>query len=122
MKKEEYKAIYDKEPDFIALENSDIKEWLDTIVDALNVAQSNAYELWWGKLADGEYDHRIAPCNPDYNSLHIYKGIEYLADVVGAKIETEVEEYENSTGFRHYFDYKGVRIFELCDTEDLSDK
>lgn len=121
MTREEYEKISNGDPDEIILTDADILEWLDGIVDALNTVRHNSYELQYGKFkeADGEYEHAITPCmaaTDEYKTYHIYGGIKRLAEIAGESLSVE---YTESTGkYKHYFTYKGVRLFQLSESED----
>lgn len=121
MTREEYEQILSGDPDEITLTDADILEWLDGVVDALNTVRHNSYELQYGKFkeADGEYEHAITPCmaaTDEYKTYHIYGGIKRLAEIAGESLS--VEYIENTGKYEHYFTYKGVRLFQLSESED----
>lgn len=117
MNREEYLKILESDADEIKLDNKDVIEWLDTIVDALNIAADNCYELCWGKLntKEGEYENCIAPCSsfPDsFRKLHIYKGIDKLAKAVGYDLKRK-DWSGGDFKYFYYFNYKDIEIFQL---------
>jgi len=119
MTKEEYMKILENDPDEINLTNEDIIEWLDSIVDALNIATENSYILSWGKLNldEGEYENSIQPCGSNnYRYIHIYTGIDKLAKAVGCELECN-EGWSKEYSYRYFFKYKGVEIFQLEERE-----
>ena len=100
----------------INLTNEDIKEWLDAQVDALIQYNNARYDLCWGKLnkEEGEFEHNVEPCGAGETSIHIFRGIKYLANVVGQKLEYRVIdnpdlEFRNE----YFFVYRGITIFQL---------
>ena len=114
MTKEQYMEISANEPDEINLASEDIIEWLDSIVDALNITTENNYTLSWGKLNpdEGEYENNIQPCSShDYRYIHIITGIDKLANAVGCDLECK--EWDKEYPYCYFFKYKGVEIFQL---------
>ena len=117
MTKEQYMEISKDDPDVIELSNQDIIVWMDAIAESLRQARSNMYDLAWGEInvREGEYENNIHLCGitSEYRSLHIYSGIEKLAEAIGATLSRDVSnsrEYKDEL----YFNYKGVRFFELA--------
>ena len=114
MKREDYMELIDNDAEEINLTNEDIKEWLDAQVDALIQYNNARYDLCWGQFneEDGEYEHNVEPCGEGEKSIHIFKGIKYLADVVGQKLDYRVienAEYANE----YFFIYRGITVFQL---------
>lgn len=85
------------------MEFQNIKEWLD-----LNISIRR-------QLIETEnLNEQVQLCRPNKeNTLHVYKGIDILADVVGAELllreDLEDEEYP----YYHYFMYDGFEVFQM---------
>ena len=115
MTKEAYFEIYNTEPDVINLSKEDIVEWLDTIAENAKKLHESIYGLNYGNLnvKEGEYEYNIQHCdNTDMFRLHIYEGIELLADAVGAKLSLE-DDHSNTYRYKYFFDYKWMTVFQL---------
>lgn len=123
MDKENYLKIIETDPDVINLEKQDVIDWLNAIVDAMQEAKNNIYELSWGCLDfdKGEYEHNISPCmaGNDFNLLHIYSGIEKLASAVGIPLAIN-NDHSEQYPIEYYFEYKNVKIFQLEQTNILN--
>lgn len=125
---EEYKKIYLKdETDYIDLTRELVEAWLDDKIEAKKQAraimQAHDFSLCGGVFIpeDGEFAIEICPCGfvePNNCDLHIHRGIEYLAAVIGAKLECK--RYSNEYRWYYSFGYKGVEIYEISN-EDLTD-
>lgn len=117
MTKEEYMKIYDAEPDEITISDADIKDWLDSIVDGLIKAMESRYSLCWGKLDldEGEYENEIYPCGGagEWDSIHIFSGIEKLAKALNCKLELDRDRKRTDYPNEYYFKYRGIRVFQL---------
>jgi hypothetical protein len=126
---EEYKEIYSKdETEYIELTRELVEAWLDDKIEAKKQAraimQAHDFSLCGGAFIpeDGEFAIEICPCGfvePDNCYLFIHRGIEYLAAIIGAKLERK----RHGGKYRWYysFDYKGVKIYEISN-EDLTDE
>lgn len=115
MTKEKYLKISENDPDEINLSNTDIIDWINNIVNALVAARENIYPLSWGKLNldEGEYENEISPCVVgDYEKLHVYRGIEKIAEAVCTPLLVE-KRRDNEYPYEFYFYYRGVRIFQI---------
>lgn len=81
----------------------DYKKWLDEVVKA----HKKLVE------ADNENPDEVCMClgtikhwNDGTPSIHIYRGLEALAESVGAKIKSDAFD-------RYYFEYDGCRVYSL---------
>ena len=120
MTREEYQSLYDAEQD-IVLPDEFVREWIDNIADAMNMADKSSYELHYGKLdlEEGQYEHHIEPCSIlPFKEYHIYRGIDRLAEVCGEVLLKEVDENKDKYPITRYFYYKGIKFFELRTIED----
>jgi len=125
---EEYKEIYLKdETEYIDLTRELVEAWLDDKIEtkrqAQELMQAHDFELFGGVFIpeDGEFAIEIRPCGfvePNSLDLHIHKGIDHLAAVIGAKLERK--RWGGEYRWRYSFDYKGVEIYEISN-EDLTD-
>ena len=121
MNKQEYMKMYYEEPEEIVVTKDDVKEYIKTIADAANALKESMYELEYGKLRDGKYQHRITPCDVRTDShgnmeIHMYEGIELLAkalNMILEKVPRESAEYP----WEYELHYFGVRFFQLIKTE-----
>ena len=123
MTKESYFEIYNTEPDVINLSKEDIVEWLDTIAENAKKLYESVYQLDYGTLNKdkGEYEHSIHPCSHnEYLTLHIYEGIDKIADAVGAKLSCE-DRYSPEYPYMYSFEYKLLKIFQI-EKEPLVDE
>ena len=123
MTKEGYMQAMELEPKEIELTDADVRAWLNNMVDALHAAKDAQYELAYGKLNEdeGEYENIISPCHNelDFTSIHIYKGIIKLATIMGEELQTQY--IKHTEVFEHFFMWRGVKVFELCDTGKAED-
>ena len=82
------------------MEFQNIKEWLDLHISIRR------------QLIEAEHLNELCRPNKE-NTLHVYKGIDILADVVGAELllreDLEDEEYP----YYHYFMYDGFEVFQI---------
>jgi hypothetical protein len=121
MNKQEYMKMYYEEPEEIVVTKDDVKEYIKTIADAANALKESMYELEYGKLRDGKYQHRITSCAVRTDSygnmeIHMYEGIELLAkalDRILEKVPRESAEYPWEYELRYF----GVRFFQLIKAE-----
>ena len=114
---QEYMAAYDREEDFGQVTKELMQAWLDERIEAVKqiaeIKKSTAYPLVWGKLVDGEYENEIDLCAWEPKlQLHIYEGIEHIADVLGITLECE-DNRGMDYDYEYSFFYKGVRVFEI---------
>ena len=120
MTREEYQSLYDAEQEII-LPDEFVREWIDNIADAMNMATNSSYGLHYGKLdlEEGQYEHNIEPCSIlPFKEYHIYRGIDRLAEVCGEELLKEVDENKDKYPITRYFYHKGIRFFELRTIED----
>lgn len=114
MTREEYEKLYDTEPDSIDFTDVDVIEWLDNIVEAFKRLNECRYDLYYGKLdrKKGEYEKHIELCSNDNPRLHVFDGIDTLAEIVGC----ELKRFDLDDGeypYEYYFTYKDVYVFQL---------
>ena len=114
----EYKEAYDREEDFGQVTKELMQAWLDERIEAVKQIAAikksmDDYPLVWGRLVDGEYENTVELCGwePKYQ-LHIYEGIEHIADVLGIPLECE-ENRGTPYDYEYSFVYKGVKVFEI---------
>lgn len=114
MTREEYEKLYDTEPDSIDFTDVDVIEWLDNIVEALKRLNECRYDLYYGKLdrEKGEYEKHIKLCSNDAPQLHVYDGINTLAEVVKCELRVIKNNSENYP-YRYWFIYKGMMVYQL---------
>lgn len=120
MTREEYQDLYKKEQEII-MPDEFIREWIDKIADAMNVAKESGFDLHFGNFdkIKGEYEYSIEPCAMAlFKDYHIYRGIDKLAEVCGEDLLKEVDEDEERYPVTRYFYYKGIKFFELRSIED----
>lgn len=117
---EEYRAAYDREEDFGQVTKELMQAWLDERIEAVKqIAEikksMDDYPLVWGRLVDGKYENTVELCGwePKYQ-LHIYEGIEHIADVLGIPLECE-ENRGTPYDYEYSFVYKGVKVFEISE-------
>jgi hypothetical protein len=71
------------------------------------------YHLVWGRLIDGEYENEVELCGWEPKlQLHIYEGIEHIADVLGIKLKCD-DNRGTAFDYEYSFVYKGVKVFEI---------
>ena len=100
-----------------------IVDWLDDKVDVINkvleIYKASPQSLCMGDFdeKDGKYATEIETCawlwDISKKEVFIFKGIKILADVVGAELFNEPHCQDKNLCF--YFNYKGVKFYELCD-------
>lgn len=92
-----------------------MKQIFDRLVDAANDYEqaANDYEQARDWVIDACKDNGISFCETHYcRGLHVYKGIEKLAEVLG--VETEIAEREcECFPKKVQFNYRGINVFEL---------
>ena len=125
---EEYKEIYLKdETEYIELTKELVEAWLDDKIEAKKqsraIMQAHDFGLCGGAFIpeDGEFAIEICPCGftePNNCDLHIHRGIEHLAAIIGANLERQ--KYGGEYRWYYRFDYKGVEVFEISN-EKLTD-
>lgn len=115
---DEYRAAYDRNEDFKQVTKELMQAWLDERIEAVKqIAEikksMNDYPLVWGRLIDGEYENEVDMCGwtPELR-LHIYTGIEHIADVLGITLECEADR-GTAFDYEYSFVYKGVKVFEV---------
>lgn len=114
MTREEYEKLYDTEPDSIDFTDVDVIEWLDNIVEAFKRLNECRYDLYYGKLdrEKGEYEKHIELCSNDNPRLHVFDGIDTLAEIVGCELK-QFNRDEEDYPYEYYFTYKNVHVFQL---------
>lgn len=62
----------------------------------------------------------IKLCSVRYESIHVYKGLNKLASILGCKeVESKIVEYEDgSSNIEYYFDYDCKRFFQLGNDDE----
>lgn len=114
---QEYRAAYDREEDFGQVTKELMQEWLDERIEVVKqiaeIKKSTDYPLVWGRLVDHEYENEVDMCGwmPELR-LHIYTGIEHIADVLGITLECE-DNRGTAFDYEYSFVYKGVKVFEV---------
>lgn len=114
--------------DEIPYDKSLIIDWMDDKVETLNkvidLYKASPQRLEMGEFDEktGDYQTRIDTVMWMSNALSevfISRGLKILADAVGATISVapfcKREDGEGYRNERHYFTYKGIEFFELCD-------
>ena len=92
------------------MEKSELLNWLDEVIDSEN----KLYKL--GTLCDENNNEVCRRCYTMEASVHIYRGIEKLADACGKKLKTTLHDtIDDRPTYVAYFTYKDKRIFELFD-------
>ena len=95
-----------------------VKQWLDAKIDTLEylnrIYRNQGYDLKWGELDErrGDYPNGIEICGfvqPLYKAVHIYSGIEKLAEILGKGLASETD----SNGINYFFWYKGYKVFQI---------
>jgi hypothetical protein len=92
---QEYRAAYDREEDFGQVTKELMQAWLDERIEAVKQIEEikksmDDYPLVWGRLIDGEYENEVDLCGWEPKlQLHIYEGIEHIADVLGIPLKCE---------------------------------
>lgn len=123
MTREEYQNLYETEQD-ISMPDEFIREWIDRIADAMNMAKESGFDLHYGNLDKirGKYEYNIEPCAmAPFKEYHIYRGIDKLAEVCGEELLKVVDEDDERYPVTRYFYYKGIKFFELRSIEDNGD-
>ena len=92
------------------MEKSKLLNWLDEVIDL----QNKLYKL--GTLCDENNNELCQRCYAMEDSIHIYSGIETLADACGKKLKITLHDtIDGRKTYVVYFSYKDKRIFELFD-------
>lgn len=95
-----------------------VKQWLDAKIDALEhmnrIYLNQGYDLVWGEFNRrvGYYPNGIEICGfvPNiFKAVHIYDGIQKLADILGKDLASETD----SNGINYFFMYKGYKVFQI---------
>lgn len=87
----------------------DVVEWLDSKIAAVTILQ---------KDLDVEING-IQLCSQVSRGLHVYEGIDRLANAVECQLHLELSS-ASSTDVYLYFMYKGVKIYQLESIDTLS--
>lgn len=86
------------------MEYQDVKDWLDRLIFVR--AAEKSYEKLNSSI------QAILVTRPE---IHIYKGIEIIADVMG--VELDSEEKDGNTWYS--FVYAGVRFFQIGSSDEF---
>lgn len=89
------------------MEYTEVKEWLDKLIEANKEIKSMKSSLGWFSSDIRAIIH-YDPC------ILIYKGIEIIADVMGLELKQEVRE----TSVQLSFEYSGTTFLQIYDLED----
>lgn len=114
----EYRAAYDRNEDFEPVTKELMQAWLDERIEAVKKIEEikksiNDYPLVWGRLINGKYENTVDLCGWESKlGLHIYEGIEHIADVLGITLKC-VDNRGMDYDYEYSFVYKGVRVFEI---------
>ena len=114
MNLQEYRKLY-KESDYFDKPSKELAEaWLDAKIETLDhlnrIYRNQNYNLVWGDLdkESGNFPNEVSICglvSTIFDSIHIYNGIEKLAEL----LETDLE----NDGERLSFQYKGRKVFQI---------
>ena len=80
-----------------------IKEWLESLIKVYHKTKATA-----------EFDAQICICEPFSSGIHIYKGIEMVADVMGLALK-EIKRDDAYIPYEYSFIYKGVKFFQITE-------
>lgn len=85
------------------MEFKDVKEWLDANIEHRK------------KLPEYEdFNEQIQLCTVNKkNTLQVYKGIDIIADVVGAELMQKEDWEDEELPYYYYFMYEGFEVFQL---------
>lgn len=95
-----------------------VKQWLDAKIDVLEhmdrIYRNQGYDLKWGEFNErrGDYSNGIEICGfcqPLFKMVHIFTGIEKLAEILGTCLASETD----SNGINYFFMYKGYKVFQI---------
>lgn len=123
---EVYKKAYrNKDTKYIKELTKELAEqWLDAKIDAIEhinrIYFEQGYDLAWGDFneEEGDFSNEISFCgfvSADIRKVHIYKGIEKLAKILGVGLSS----YYNANGLNYYFIYKGREVFQIVKDKDI---
>ena len=117
MDKEKYMKLVDGEADEINLTDADIIEWFDKIVEAKRECVQSSYDLHFGKLDRdlGEYEKSIEICSDTVTRIHVYKGIDRLAKVLGKELTVIERHNKEDYPYEYYFKYKDAYVFQITE-------
>ena len=94
------------------------EQWLDVKIDALEhinrIYRSQGYGLEWGEFDSdkGEFPNNIEICaffSNIFKTVHIYNGIQKLAEILGKDLASETD----SNGINYFFMYNGYKVFQI---------
>lgn len=84
------------------------KDYLDNLIRVQNEAKSSAY-----------FNSSIqAIIIADPESVHMYRGIEIIADVMGLTLGEREWRYKEDVRTEYFFIYSGVEFFQLGSSDD----
>lgn len=96
------------------------EQWLDAKIEVLEqirrISREQGYNLIWGGFREdtGDFQYEVQTCylsDPLTSGVHIYQGIDKLAEVMGVKL-TETHEPRR---WEYSFQYKGYKVFQIGD-------
>ena len=87
------------------MEYEKIKEWLESLILTTNA-----------RLNLVNFNSEIKSIAIDY-CVHIYKGIDIIADVMGLSLSIEQRDDNPLFPYRYSFIYKGMEFFQITDEE-----
>lgn len=86
------------------MEFETVKEWLDKLVDSYNELKNLKY-----------CSTQIEMCGI-MNHIHIYKGIEIIAEAMGIQLEMICDDdIKYKYPYKYYFIYRRYEILQLCE-------
>lgn len=92
------------------MDYASVKEWLDKLVSLHNEAK-----------AIEQYSNDIEAII-SRRGIHLYKGIEAVADVMGIELKKKEVEYPDETRIRYFFYYSGLEFFQLSDKVETDEE
>lgn len=79
----------------------DLKQWANKMVKIYNLTN-----------AVSKYSDSVMACEPFCGGIHIYTGLDEVAEAVGKKICIRNREHTEYP-YEYYFKYKGVEFYSL---------
>lgn len=108
----------DKDDD-IPIDDQILVDWLNDKVEVLGVInaaiKNSPKSCYMGTIIDGEYEVEVDACgwvDRTVDEVHIFQGIKYLAEAVGAEIN---QRPFLDTKVEYFFTYRYIKFFEICD-------
>ena len=117
---QEYRDAYLNEADYFEKPTKELAiAWLDAKIDTINqidrIIDNQGYNLAWGDVIDGEFENEIQLCGLSkgvYNSIHVYNGIDKLADLLEVPL-LEEDRNDEDYPYYYYFYYKDKEIYQI---------